>query len=119
MNDETHHPSQRFDSERAPHPNPLPEGEGTVIKSGVDSNRTLSLKERGKGQGGNSRTRLYAAIGISAVFLILLAIGVIPRIRNNRELVATAKKVQSTPPEVYVVHPVSASESGLTLAATT
>src|SRR5262249_17714684 len=95
------------------------EGEGTVVKSGVDSNLTRSLAGRGKGEGGNSRTRLYTAIGISVVLLILLAIGVIPRIRNNRELVAAAKKVQSTPPEFYVVRPVPASEFGLTLAATT
>ena len=131
MNDESHHPSQTAESERTsengPHPrigsgagsNPLPEGEGTVVKSGADSNLTRSLAGRGKGEGGNSRTRLYTAIGISVVLLILLAIGVIPRIRNNRELVAAAKKVQSTPPEVYVVRPVPASESGLTLAATT
>ena len=85
----------------------------------MDSNLSLSLAGRGKGEGGNSRTRLYTAIGISVVLLILLAIGVIPRIRNNRELVAAAKKVQGTPPEVYVVRPVPASESGLTLAATT
>src|SRR5215510_14181106 len=107
MNDESHHPSQIAESERTsengPHPrigsgpgsNPLPEGEGTVVKSGVDSNLTRSLAGRGKGEGGNSRTR------------------------HNRELVAAAKKVQSTPPEVYVVRPVPASESGLTLAATT
>jgi len=62
---------------------------------------------------------MYRAIGIIGFFLILLAIGVIPRIRNNQELAAGAQKVQNTPPEVYVVRPEPASEADLTLAATT
>ena len=59
------------------------------------------------------------AIGIIGLFLVLLAIGVIPRMRNHQELAAAAQKAQNTVPEVYVVRPQAASEADLTLAATT
>ena len=65
-----------------------------------------------------TRTITFVGIGLLGFFLILLAIGVIPRIRNNQELAAAAQKVQNTPPEVYVVRPEPASEADLTLAAT-
>src|SRR5918996_3226742 len=135
MKDEADHSAQTGESERTsengPHPriasgasSNSPEGEGSVIKPAVDSNVTLSLDGRGKGEGANLRRRrtrrgLYTVIGIIAVFLVLLAIGVVPRIRNNQELAAAAQKVQNNPPEVYVVRPEPASEADLTLAATT
>jgi RND family efflux transporter MFP subunit len=58
-------------------------------------------------------------IAIVALFLILLVAGIVPRIRNQRELAATAQKIQSALPQVYVVRPQRAVEAGLSLAATT
>ena len=68
-----------------------------------------------------ARTRTMAAMGIAllALFLILLAIGVIPRLRNNRGLTSAAGDVRSAVPAVYVLQPKAATEAGLTLAATT
>jgi len=62
---------------------------------------------------------ILIGIGALAVFLVLLAVGVIPRVRNNRELVVAADKVRNTPPQVYVIRPEPAAAAGLSLAATT
>ena len=66
-----------------------------------------------------TRTMTLIGLGIVVLFIVLLAIGVIPRLRNHRELAAAAQKVQSTPPEVYVIRPQPASESALSLPGTT
>src|SRR5713226_7928826 len=66
-----------------------------------------------------TRSMVFIGIGALAVFLILLAVGVIPRVRNNRELVVAADKVRNTPPQVYVIRPEPAGAAGLSLAATT
>ena len=68
-----------------------------------------------------ARTRTMAAIGIAllALFLILLAVGVIPRVRNNRALAIGAEDVRNAVPAVQVLQPTAAAEAGLTLAATT
>jgi RND family efflux transporter MFP subunit len=68
-----------------------------------------------------ARTRTMAAIGIGllALFLILLAVGVIPRVRNRRALASAAGDVRNAVPAVYVLRPNAATETGLTLAATT
>jgi len=58
-------------------------------------------------------------IGMLGLFLILLLLGVVPRVRNNRELNVAAQKAQNTVPEVYVIRPEPASEADLSLAATT
>ncbi len=67
------------------------------------------------------RTRTIVSIGVGtlAVFLVLLAVGAVPRLRQQRELAAATKRAQSTAPEVYVIRPEPASEAGLSLAATT
>ena len=67
------------------------------------------------------RTRTMAAIGgaLLALFLILLAVGVIPRVRNDRALAAAADDARKAGPAVYVFQPKSAPDAGLTLAATT
>ena len=62
---------------------------------------------------------VLAGIGALAVFLILFAVGVVPRLRNSRELAAAAEQVRTTPPNIYVVRPERASAADLTLAATT
>jgi RND family efflux transporter MFP subunit len=66
-------------------------------------------------------TRTMAAIGIAllALFLILLAVGVIPRVRNKRALATGAEDVRTAVPAVHVLQPTAATEAGLTLAATT
>jgi len=48
-------------------------------------------------------------------FLILLAMGAVPRLRNHRELAVAAQKAQNTPPGVYVIRPEPASEVDLSL----
>jgi RND family efflux transporter MFP subunit len=58
-------------------------------------------------------------LGLTVVFLILLAAAVIPRVRGYRALAAAAQSVKTAVPGVTVGRPVAATESGLTLAATT
>ena len=62
-----------------------------------------------------------AAIGVAllSLFLILLAIGIIPRVRNRRALATGAEDVRNAVPAVHVLQPAPATEAGLTLAATT
>jgi RND family efflux transporter MFP subunit len=66
-----------------------------------------------------TRTMIVIGIGILGLFLILLAVGVVPRVRNHRALVVAAQKAQNTPPEVYVIRPAPAAEADLSLSATT
>src|SRR6266849_5060176 len=68
-----------------------------------------------------ARTRSMVLIGMAIVglFLILLVAGIVPRLRNQRELTAAAQKIQSALPQVYVIRPQRAAEAGLSLAATT
>jgi RND family efflux transporter MFP subunit len=66
-----------------------------------------------------TRTIVRAGIGVLCVFLGLLAVGVVPRIRNQRELAGAAQQVQTTSAEVYVIRPEPASAADLSLAATT
>ena len=67
------------------------------------------------------RTRTVAVIGFAllGLFLVLLTIGVIPRFLNHRELTEAARSAQNTIPRVFVIKPVRASKTGLTIAATT
>jgi RND family efflux transporter MFP subunit len=62
-----------------------------------------------------------AAIGgaILVVFLVLLVVSVVPRIRANRALAAAAQNVRTAVPGVYVIQPKAAAEADLSLAATT
>jgi multidrug efflux pump subunit AcrA (membrane-fusion protein) len=62
---------------------------------------------------------VLVGLGALAVFLVLFAIGVVPRLRNSRELAAAAEQLRTTPLNVYVVRPERASAGDLTLAATT
>src|SRR5438445_984835 len=66
-----------------------------------------------------TRSMVLIGIAIAGLFLILLVAGLVPRIRNQRELAAAAQKVQSAVPQVYVIRPQPAAESGLSLAART
>lgn len=68
-----------------------------------------------------ARTRTMVAAGIVALslFVVLLILGIVPRLRSGRELATAAQKVQTTPPNVYVVRPEAAAEAELSLAATT
>src|SRR5260370_40234422 len=61
------------------------------------------------------------AVGIAALSLfgVLLVVGSMPRLRNEHELAAAVQKVQTTPPNVYVIRPEAAAEAELSLAATT
>src|SRR5213593_694709 len=66
-----------------------------------------------------TRTMIAAGIGALSVFVALLLVGIVPRLRNDQELAAAAQKVQTTPPNVYVIRPEPAGEGDLSLAATT
>jgi len=68
-----------------------------------------------------ARTRTMATIGAMwlALLFVLLAVGLIPRIRNMRALAAAADQTRNTVSTVYVVHPQRSTDEGLTLAATT
>jgi multidrug efflux pump subunit AcrA (membrane-fusion protein) len=66
-----------------------------------------------------TRTIVLVVIGLLCVLLILLVVGVVPRVRNQRELASAAKSVQTTSAQVYVIRPEPASEADLSLAATT
>jgi multidrug efflux pump subunit AcrA (membrane-fusion protein) len=66
-----------------------------------------------------TRTIIFIGIGVLCFFLILLAVGVVPRVRNNRELTVAAQNAQNTVPAVYFSRPEPASEADLSLAATT
>ena len=66
-----------------------------------------------------TRTIIVIAVGTLCLFLILLAVGVIPRVRNHRQLSAAVQTAKTTVPQVYVIRPERASEADLSLAATT
>jgi RND family efflux transporter MFP subunit len=62
---------------------------------------------------------IVVGLGVLSLFVVLLVVGILPRLRNGRELVAAVQKAQTTPPNVYVIRPEAAGESDLSLAATT
>src|SRR3989441_4623815 len=68
-----------------------------------------------------ARTRTVIVIGTGArlLFLVLLRVGVIPRVRKQRELAMAAKTAQTASPEVYVIRPEPAAGADLSLVATT
>ena len=85
----------------------------------------MSSDQKAEARGSNrpprARTRTMAVMGIAlvAVLLILLAVGVIPRVRNSRALAIGAEDVRNAVTAVHVLQPRAAGEAGLTLAATT
>jgi RND family efflux transporter MFP subunit len=66
-----------------------------------------------------TRTVVLVALGVLAVFVLISVAGAASRIRRSRGLDASVTDSQRTPPTVYVITAGPASESGLTLAATT
>jgi len=62
---------------------------------------------------------ILISIGILGVFLILFVVGLVPRMRNSRELAMAAEAVRTAPPILYVTRPEPAAEADLTLPATT
>ena len=68
-----------------------------------------------------ARTRTLAGVGLAlvALCLMLLAVGIVPRMRNSRALAAAAENVRNAIASVRIVRPQAASDTGLTLAATT
>ncbi len=79
------------------------------------------MSDSGNRSAPRARTRTVIAIGIGAavLFLALLLVGVLPRVRNQRELAIAAQTVQAAAPEVYVIRPEPAVGADLSLAATT
>ena len=66
-----------------------------------------------------TRTMILVGLGALSLFVVLLVVGIVPRLRNDHELAAAAQKVETTPPNVYVMRPQAAGEGDLSLAATT
>ncbi len=66
-----------------------------------------------------TRTMTMIAIACLVAFLILLAMGVIPRVSNHRALAAAAAGTRRAVPGVYVLRPTAESDAGLVLAGTT
>jgi len=68
-----------------------------------------------------ARTRTMRAIGLGilALFAVLLIVSVIPRALNRHRLAKAAQTVRTAVTSVHVVRPVTASEAGLSIAATT
>jgi RND family efflux transporter MFP subunit len=62
---------------------------------------------------------ILVGLGALSLFVVLLMVGIVPRLRNDRQLAAAALKAQTTPPNVYVIRPEAAGEADLSLAATT
>jgi RND family efflux transporter MFP subunit len=54
-----------------------------------------------------------------AVFIVLLVVGAVPRIRASRALATAAQSERTAVPQVYVVQPQQAADADLSLAATT
>lgn len=68
-----------------------------------------------------ARTRTMIVIGLACLvaFLILLAVGVVPRVGDNHALAAAAANARNAVLGVYVFQPTPALEAGLVLAGTT
>ena len=66
-----------------------------------------------------TRTMILVGVGALSLFVVLLVVGIVPRLRNDHELATAAQKVETTPPNVYVMRPQAAGEGDLSLAATT
>ncbi|HEV3062670.1 MAG TPA: efflux RND transporter periplasmic adaptor subunit, partial [Vicinamibacterales bacterium] len=66
-----------------------------------------------------TRTMLAIAVGILSLFAILLAVGAIARTHTDRELKAAAQTLQNASLQVPVIRPEPATQSDLTVAATT
>src|ERR1700751_2949888 len=66
-----------------------------------------------------TRSMVMIGIAIAGLFLILLVAGIVPGVRNQRELATAAQKIQGALAQVYVVRPQPAAAAGLSLAATT
>src|ERR1700704_3330622 len=67
------------------------------------------------------RSRTMVSIGAVAlaVFIVLLVVGAVPRIRASRALATAAQSERTAVPQVYVVQPQQAADADLSLAATT
>src|SRR5437879_13873167 len=97
MSDQANHPSQAPEPERGGH--------------ATAPNRPAPPHTQ-------TRTMMLIVIGLVCFFLLLLAVGVIPRVRDHHALTTAAQKAQHNVPGVYVVRPQAACDADLILAAT-
>lgn len=67
------------------------------------------------------RTRTIRTLGaaVLALGMVLLMLGIVPRMRASRALAASAEAAKHAPMRVYVFHPAAAAKADLTLAGTT
>jgi len=66
-----------------------------------------------------TRTIIGLAAGLAILFVIMLVVGLVARARTDRDLATATHTAQSAPPQVAVIKAEPASESALTVAATT
>jgi multidrug efflux system membrane fusion protein len=89
-------------------------------RSDHDEETQIVGTQRSAPGGGRKRSVKTAAIGIASLLLLLLVIGVVPRIKRRGELSAAAREQASALPTVTVASPRQATTGGeLTLPATT
>ena len=66
-----------------------------------------------------TRTIIGLAMGLAMLFVVMLVVGLVARARTNRDLATATHAAQSAAPQVVVIRAEPASESPLTVAATT
>jgi len=64
-------------------------------------------------------TMIAIAVAFLVTLLVLLTLGVVPRVSNSRALAAAAETARTAVPEVHVFRPALAPDAGLVLAGTT
>ena len=79
-----------------------------------------SDQERGNSpKRARTKTIIVTALVVLAMFIVFLIVGMVYRARQNHSLVSETSLAVSTPPSVYVIHPVESTASDLTLPGTT
>jgi RND family efflux transporter MFP subunit len=66
-----------------------------------------------------TKTMIVIGVGCLVAFLILLAVGAVPRVASTRALAAAAENARKAVPSVHVFRATPASDAGLVLAGTT
>ena len=66
-----------------------------------------------------TRTIIGLAMGLALLFVVMLVVGLVARARTDRDLATATHAAQKSPPQVAVIRAEPASESALTVAATT
>lgn len=97
--------------------------EATTLPPSVPASATNRHRPMEAPAHSSSRTRTRTIVVIAIVALVLFAAflikGIVLRSRQNHELASAASQAATTPPSVYVVHPLSAAAPSWSLPGTT